>query len=194
MRVPVFIITLIAETLTTLVVAISILVPQQRIWPPDKGKTWGKPVMLILFNIAAVGVILLGILDWNSSIIPIWARIAIGLSLWLIGNILAAWAVVSLGLARTSGEANTLIRRGPYRFSRNPQYLGFMLGLAGWALHTNSVLTMIASMAAFLPLILAPFAEEPWLQARYGQAFDEYRRSVPRFLLFNVYMVDRWHN
>ncbi|MFL7867533.1 MAG: isoprenylcysteine carboxylmethyltransferase family protein [Anaerolineales bacterium] len=180
----IFIITLVAEILTTLTVVISILVPAQRIWPPNESRPWGKPVMLILFNLTAGGVILLGILDWDSSILPVWMQIVIGLPIWLVGNSLAAWAVISLGLARTSGEADILIRRGPYRFSRNPQYLGFMIGLVGWALLTNSVITAITAMAALPSLILVPFAEEPWLLAQYGIEFEAYSRATPRFFTF----------
>ena len=170
-----------AETLTALSVCMSILLPKYRIWPPSEKIAWGKPLMLILFNLIALGVILLGILDWNSSIIPTWARIAIGLPIWLAGNILAAWAVIALGVARTSGQADKLIRRGPFRFSRNPQYLGFILGLIGWALLTNSVLTIFTSLAALPSLILIPFAEEPWLLARYGLEYENYKRETPRF-------------
>src|SRR3990172_3316669 len=95
----VFNITLTAETLTTLAIVISILAPRQRIWPPNDRRVWGKPLMLILFNGTAAGVILLGILDWNSTLVPTWVRIAFGLPAWLSGNFLATWAVVSLGLA-----------------------------------------------------------------------------------------------
>jgi protein-S-isoprenylcysteine O-methyltransferase Ste14 len=178
----IFIITLAAEALTTVAVVFSILFPEQRIWPPNERNAWGKLAMLILFNLTAVGVILLGILDWGSYIIPTWMQIAIGLPLWLTGNFLAVWAVTALGLARTSGKANMLIRRGPYRFSRNPQYLGFMLGLVGWALLANSALTIVNALAALPALIFVPFAEEPWLQVRYGKEYETYYREVPRFL------------
>jgi protein-S-isoprenylcysteine O-methyltransferase Ste14 len=177
----IFFATLAVEALTTLAVVFSILFPKQRIWPPNERKVWGKPAMLIFFNLTAVGIISLGILDWNSYIISIWAQIAIGLPLWLIGNILAVWAVIALGLARTSGEADKLIRHGPYRFSRNPQYLGFMLGLVGWAVLTNSGLTIVAVLATLPSLILVPFAEELLLQTCYGSEYKTYKRDVPRF-------------
>jgi protein-S-isoprenylcysteine O-methyltransferase Ste14 len=138
-------------------------------------------MMLVLFNGTAAGVILLGILDWNSYAIPIWMRIAFGVTAWLSGNLLATWAILSLSLARTYGEAGALIRRGPYRFSRNPQYLGFMLGLSGWAILTNSALTVIAVLAALPSLTLVPFAEEPWLRAHYGKEYETYLCVVPRF-------------
>jgi len=138
--------------------------------------------MLTLFIISGVGVILLGVLDWGGFIVPLWVRVAIGLPLGLVGNALAIWAIASLGIGPTSGDEVSLIYRGPYRFSRNPQYVGFILALVGWALMTNSALVHIASLAGIFPLLLVPFAEEPWLMERHGSVYTEYMRTVPRFL------------
>jgi protein-S-isoprenylcysteine O-methyltransferase Ste14 len=85
----------------------------------------------------------------------------------------------------TSGDEGVLVRRGPYRFSRNPQYVGFIIGLIGWAFVTSSALTLVVSLVGVVPLVLVPFAEEPWLAAKYGSAYEEYRRAVPRFISFN---------
>ena len=42
----------------------------------------------------------------------------------------------------------------------------------------------VAALGGATALILAPFAEEPWLLKRYGAAYEEYRRAVPRFISF----------
>jgi protein-S-isoprenylcysteine O-methyltransferase Ste14 len=177
-----FVITLTAEVVTTLLVAVSIVLPRQRIWPPSQQHAWGQYVMLILFIVSSVGVVLLGLVDWSRFIIPAWIRTAAGVPLWLIGNLLALWAMAALGVAPTSGDEGALVRRGPYGFSRNPQYLGFIIGLVGWALMANSALTLVASIVGIIPLALVPFAEEPWLLERYGAAYADYRRTVPRFV------------
>ena len=140
--------------------------------------------MLILFIVSAGGVILLGLTDWSRSIIPAGIRIVVGVPLWLAGNILALWAIAALGVAPSSGDEGALVRRGPYGFSRNPQYLGFIIGLIGWALMADSALTLIASIVGIIPLVLVPLAEEPWLLDRHGAAYKEYKRTVPRFVLF----------
>jgi protein-S-isoprenylcysteine O-methyltransferase Ste14 len=59
--------------------------------------------------------------------------------------------------------------------------VGFILALAGWGLLTASGPGLIACLAGILPLLLVPFAEEPWLEERYGPAYKEYKRTVPRF-------------
>ncbi len=138
--------------------------------------------MLFLFILSGTGVILIGILDWNSVDFPLWLRILLGIPLWLGGGALSLWAVVALGVASTSGNESAIVHRGPYRFSRNPQYVGFILSLVGWALVTCSLLTFIASLLGIVPLILAPFAEEIWLMEKHGSPYAEYMRIVPRFI------------
>jgi len=179
------VITLTAEVLTTFSVVVSIVCPHRRIWPPSQRHAWGQYIMLILFIVSAGGVILLGLVDWGRSIIPAWIRIVVGVPLGLAGNILALWAIAALGVVPTSGDEGALARCGPYGFSRNPQYVGFIIGLIGWALMANSTLTLIASIVGIIPLVLVPFAEEPWLLARHGGAYEEYKRTVPRFISFN---------
>jgi protein-S-isoprenylcysteine O-methyltransferase Ste14 len=104
--------------------------------------------------------------------------------LWLAGDLLALWAMATLGVTPTAGDEGVLVRRGPYGFSRNPQYVGFIIGLVGWGLMANSALTLIATSVGIIPLVLVPFAEEPWLLAHHGAAYEEYRRAVPRFVGF----------
>lgn len=175
-------ITLGTEVLSAVVVGVSIVFPRYRIWPPPHmGSRWGY-LMWLLFGASAAGVVTLGIIDWRSLELPLWTRWAIGVPLWSSGNLIATWAMVVLGMASTFGGNGGLARRGPYRFSRNPQYLGFAMGLIGWAILTSSRLTLAASLAGVIPLVLVPFAEEPWLEERYGAAYEEYQRAVPRFI------------
>ena len=109
-------------------------------------------------------------------------RFGVGVPLWLAGVVLSSWAGLVLGLAASFGKEVALIKRAPYSFSRNPQYVGFIASLIGWALLASSIRTMIAALAGALPLILVPFAEEPWLARAYGADYEAYCRAVPRFL------------
>ena len=179
-----FLITLSAEVLTTTALVMSIAFPQRRIWPSKLQHSWGQIFMLTLFTVSGTGVILLGVLDWNGFIVPSCVRVGIGLPLWLAGNALSTWAISTLGIAQTAGNESALVQCGPYRFSRNPQYIGFVWALVGWTLMTNSVLVLIVSLGGILPLLLVPFTEEPWLLERHGSAYAEYKRTVPRFITF----------
>jgi len=171
-----------AEVLAAACVAFSVAFPDRRIWPPPRQHSWQSYFMWLLFAISAGGVVALGILDWSNLALARWIRLAVGAPLWLAGSGLALWAIVALGFAPTLGSEDTLVRRGPYLFSRNPQYVGYIAALIGWAILAASALTLLAALAGAMALILAPFAEEPWLLKRYGSAYEKYRRAVPRFI------------
>lgn len=178
----VFCVTLAAEAATTVCVAISIVFPQRRVWPPPRQHAWQSYLMWFLFLASAAGVIVLGVIGWGQLALPPRVRFGVGLSLGCVGNALSAWAMIVLGIAPSFGSESALMRRGPYRFSRNPQYVGFIVALIGWVFLSSSRLALVVSLAGVIPLIAVPFAEEGWLLARHGAAYEEYRRSVPRFV------------
>ena len=176
---------LVAEVLAAISVLVSIALPHRRVWPPPRQRSWVGYLMWLLFLVSGVGVVALGLIDWGGFHFALWIRWVVGVPLWCAGNVLALWAIAVLGIASTFGDAGSLVRRGPYRFSRNPQYLGFIAGLIGWAFVAGSALTLVASLVGTIPLVLVPFAEEPWLMARQGAAYEEYKRTVPRFISFS---------
>lgn len=178
----VFLTALAAELASLLVIVLSLRFPDQRIWPPSAARPWGRFVMVGLFHIAASGVILLGLLDWDQFVFPSWLRLVVGQPTWMLGLSLVLWAFLTLGLSATTGGESSLVVRGPYRFTRNPQYAGFILGLTGWTLLSNSLLTLVASLVGILLLSLVPRVEEPWLREKYGLEYEQYMRKVARFL------------
>ena len=74
-----------------------------------------------------------------------------------------------------------LVVQGPYRFVRNPMISGVVLVLAGEAMllrsrpHTLWALAFLALNLVYIPLL-----EEPLLRLRFGNAYREYCRHVPR--------------
>ncbi|MGH9777946.1 MAG: methyltransferase family protein [Candidatus Acidiferrales bacterium] len=77
----------------------------------------------------------------------------------------------------------TLVVSGLYRYVRNPMYVGVLLTLIGEALVLGWW-----SLVAY-PLLFAPFFhlyvvfyEERTLRRKFGAAYDDYRRAVPRWI------------
>lgn len=81
-------------------------------------------------------------------------------------------------------RASSLVTGGVYRFSRNPMYLGFALALIAWGLHLSDLLGVAAGPALFVlwadRLQIVP--EEKALEARFGEAWREYRSRVRRWI------------
>jgi protein-S-isoprenylcysteine O-methyltransferase Ste14 len=173
---------IIAQILATISIVFSILFPSHRIWPPDKPSSWRHYLMWFLFDISTIGIVVVGILDWKSLSFPPWMQIALGLPLSVGGIGFSLWSIFILGRASTYGDEGPLILSGPYSISRNPQYLGFIAALIGWSIITSSCATIVAVLVWVIPLVLIPFAEEPWLLRRHGSEYEEYLRKVHRFM------------
>lgn len=75
------------------------------------------------------------------------------------------------------------IVQGPYRYVRNPMLTGVMLVLMAEALLLQSVPIAIWMVTFFiLNTVYFAFSEEPQLETRFGDAYREYKRHVPRWI------------
>lgn len=103
------------------------------------------------------------------------------------GLLLTLWAAAGFIRAGTPLEpyeqASVLVTSGPYRFSRNPIYLGIVLLLAGFWLWLGSLSPGLV-LPAFVIAIDRRFIrrEEAHLEERFGERFRAYRASVRRWL------------
>ena len=142
-------------------------------------------VVLVGFALAYLGTMvdsMLGFPALTSALVP-----AAGWSLLALGFLLRLWATLYFyrhGMRVISFEPQTaLITSGPYRFSRNPLYLGGNVFIFfGAALILGSPTALIAT-AIHLPLIDRFIRrEERQLERRFGQDWQSYKRRVRQWL------------
>jgi len=108
-----------------------------------------------------------------------------GLALALVGLALAARSAQLLaGRGRPQrGPQPPFVIAGPYLRLRNPLFAGLLVTLAGAAVVLGSWLLAAVTLAAFLGAhVWVVRVEEPRLRARFGDAYAEYLRRVPRWL------------
>lgn len=75
-----------------------------------------------------------------------------------------------------------LLTRGPYRFTRNPMYIAELLLWFGWAIFYGSIIISVALLVMALLMDKRVIArEEGDLAARFGEAYREYKKQVPRW-------------
>ena len=160
----------------------SAAVPARRIWPPPGRRSW-QYFLTWAGYCAVCGInLLLLLVHWNSWVFQSPLRFVVGIPLALLGGMLAVWGMVTVGWKNTSGLKGGFVSDGPYRFTRNPQYVGDIVFFIGVGVIANSVFLWIAHLLLALVFVVAPLTEEPWLEEQYGDAYREYRRRVPRFL------------
>jgi protein-S-isoprenylcysteine O-methyltransferase Ste14 len=159
----------------------SILRPDERIWPPGVRGNASWWVTWVLTIMILSGLVALAWQDRGSLSLPPFAQ-PLGALLIILGFPFGLWGVLTLGWSASSGEEHHLVVSGPYRFSRNPQYVSDLALLTGLALLSASATALIPIAGASLWFLLAPFAEEPWLKDLYGEAYLAYCATVRRFL------------
>jgi len=110
-----------------------------------------------------------------------------GIVLMALAIALILWAVLLFRRAGTNIRpflpSTALVTSGPYRFTRNPMYLGMAGTLLGAAVLMGSV-TPFVVIPAFMALISDRFilGEEAKMQAAFGRAYLEYQAKVRRWL------------
>jgi protein-S-isoprenylcysteine O-methyltransferase Ste14 len=77
----------------------------------------------------------------------------------------------------------TIVRSGPYRFSRNPIYLAFTIFQVGVALWVNSLALLLAVLPALALMVWVVIPrEERYLEARFPAEYRRYKHAVRRWL------------
>jgi protein-S-isoprenylcysteine O-methyltransferase Ste14 len=96
-----------------------------------------------------------------------------------------AWdfATAGLGTPLPLDAPKLLVARGLYRFVRNPMYVGVLLMVLGQALLFSSMATLWYALVAALCFHgMVVLYEEPVLLRKFGESYEQYRNSVPRWI------------
>lgn len=115
-----------------------------------------------------------------------WSR-PLGWLLVLGGSAIDGWSSLTMLRSRTTldpyGSTSTIVQRGPYRYSRNPIYVGYTVLYLGVALLRRSLPTLL-----LLPIVLIVMRrgvidrEERYLTRAFGRDYTKYTARVRRWL------------
>ncbi|MEW6379651.1 MAG: isoprenylcysteine carboxylmethyltransferase family protein [bacterium] len=100
-----------------------------------------------------------------------------GIGVALVGLLIRIWAASHI-------QKNvTLCTQGPYRYTRNPLYLGSMIMAIGFCLAVQRPVLLGCTFLFFL-LVYYPviFREEERLKSKFPDAWSKYYQSVPRLV------------
>ena len=173
---------LIAEAVLLASLAVSIASTRLRLWPPPPGSRAALAWMWDWTVVACGAGLVLAVVDYGSWVLDDPAWILAGSAAVALGAGLTNWSIRTLGRSTSMGLPGEFSARGPYRWTRNPQYLGDILMTIGIVLVSDSWRVAAIGAGGMACLLLAPIAEERWLVERYGESYERYRHSVPRLI------------
>lgn len=138
--------------------------------------------LLVLAQFALLALLLLpGAPLWSSP----WIT-ALAVALGVIGGVLAVAGIVKLGknivpwVAPKPGAP--LETGGVYRFTRNPIYLGILVGSAGWVLWRARIELLIVWALLLVILTVKAHVEQRHLLGAFGDVYRRYADRTPLIL------------
>ena len=143
---------------------------------------WGIGSRISLLEWLALEFSRLGLLSFTVATPVV---IVCGSLIAAIGAVLRIWGAAWLGhgvVLNGQMKASALMADGPYRYVRNPLYLGLVCMLAVLALLMPASGALIVSIAAPAFLFSLILGEESFLAASIGEPYRAYLRSVPRLV------------
>jgi protein-S-isoprenylcysteine O-methyltransferase Ste14 len=151
---------------------------------------WGQLALFLLIGLWAPLLprhVNLGDADFMlNRIDPAWIR-GLGVGVLLLGAVLFAWGIRSLGRSLTPGTEPLpdaeLVTAGAYNHVRHPIYSGLVLALTGYTLAwSNWTLAVLFGFLALKYFQAKASREEDWLVERFP-GYKSYMRRVPRRVL-----------
>jgi protein-S-isoprenylcysteine O-methyltransferase Ste14 len=141
--------------------------------------------------------VFIGLWGWVALQVRVYDS-TIGLELPTAGRVVGAF-LMALGAAVTITCVASFVARGrgtpapfdpptrfvvsgPYRWVRNPMYIGALALLVGFGLWHRSVsMLLFAGLLFLLVHAFVVFYEEPQLERRFGDSYDRYKKAVRRW-------------
>lgn len=117
------------------------------------------------------------------------ARLYTAISAGVLGLAAALAGVTEFRRAQTTvdptdpSKSSSVVTGGIYRFTRNPMYVGFLLIVVGWAVYLANPWAFLGPVAFVLYMNRFQIEpEERILKERFGAPFEQYLRSVRRWI------------
>jgi protein-S-isoprenylcysteine O-methyltransferase Ste14 len=142
------------------------------------------PIAWALAILAGLGVGWFYPLQFVATSIP---RNWVGGGVFALRLALAIWAIVTIRRAGTQIDINkpttAIVENGPYRLTRNPIYLGIVLGQTGIAIGFDN-LWVLAMLVPFYIVIRRGVVarEEAYLERKFGTVYRGYKSRVRRWV------------
>ena len=122
----------------------------------------------------------------NIALSPAWRLV--GMLFMVAGAVivlacLASFIVRGRGTPAPFDPPLAFVPSGPYRYVRNPMYIGAACVLGGYGLWERSAAIAIFALAFLLVFhVFVVLVEEPGLERRFGESYLAYKRAVRRWL------------
>ena len=120
-------------------------------------------------------------------LLPNRVQYLVGFAVIAVSGLIMPFVLLEFRKARTNfgprKPTTAIITTGPYRFSRNPSYVGLTLVYVGIGIATDSIWILGLLIPAIVVMHYGVIVrEERYLENKFGEEYLRYKRSVRRWL------------
>lgn len=159
-----------------------------------RGKNKEATISIALFTVTIFIAIISILSDYMNELfipIPVLSKdyiLFIGMFLLLLNLVISFLALVQMRDSWRVGikeeDKTDLIISGIFKITRNPYFLSYILLFLAYILLVANVLILISSLLSFISIHKMIMKEEKYLEALHGAKYLDYKKNVPRYLLF----------
>jgi len=140
-----------------------------------------KSAFLVMLQIAAMVFLVI----YNKPII-----FGYGLLFQIFGIVIGFWAIYTIRVGnfniQPEVKSNFLIKKGPYKWIRNPMYLAVILFYLPIFLTNSEWINILAFGVLLTVLILKILLEESFLKLRFGEEYLLYKSKTKRLIPYLI--------
>lgn len=155
----------------------------------EKPRTYLQKLPVVLSTLTLIALIFavfqVGTLEYDNKV---YSLRLIGLAFYLVFSWIQIWAYKALGESYSQDvmifRQHKLVKKGPYKFLRHPQYLSQILMDLGAGIATLSFIIIPLAVIEIPFLIMRANLEEKLLAKNFKEAFDIYKKKSGFLLPF----------
>ena len=140
-------------------------------------------VFVIIFYLEMASYVILVVAGFQHVLVASYVQLQVPFasSIQAFGVAMMLFGYITIFLGLRALELDKLVTRGPYRYVRHPQYLGYFIIFAGFFL-------LLQNLIALVPLLSIPgeirmaTIEEGFLTEKFGNSYADYQKATGKFL------------
>lgn len=149
---------------------------------------WTHKALFLLYFIMFFGTMFEFTLLRKTLSLPISV---VGLAVCIFGFNAREWATIALGKYWSNNieirNVHPVIKEGPYKYIRHPNYLFLTMEFFGFAMFGNAYWIMLLLLVTYVPVIATrTIIEERKMIEELGQAYLDYKKEVPAFIPYKL--------
>ena len=139
-------------------------------------------VFVVIFYLEMASYVILVAAGFQNALVGSYVQLQVPFasSIQALGVAMMVFGYTTIFLGLRALERDKLVTRGPYRYVRHPQYLGYLIVFAGFFL-------LLQNLVALAPLLSIPgevrmaSLEEEFLTEKFGASYINYQKSTGKF-------------